>query len=1089
MFFQSTIHFDETKKMKHVKTIGIRPNNRIWIAAWVVGFLLLSLLSLRGGVVSAVALEQSARCGMTEHTHDSACYNAGRLTCVQPQHTHTENCYLVLLRDNNINTLLAQVDADSSNNLEAVISHTVDTATQLSTDTASTTEQTDNIPDVQAVLLNNTTQPEPSEPSEPSETPGQLDVSALNESITENNIEPGLVLNENLYKASTLAAGPSDLTLPVYTMTGSSAAPETTQQDLPDHSEGPTSLAASGQTPTELQQNSLQDPREIVDLLSYLEAKGGSYFFTLLDKDNHELPKDADGNYIATADTAYKLTITINSPDGFLPGIYQHQIPNGLMMNSGEGSITLKGGTVLGTWEVTDTGLITLHFNDQIDSHAGVTLSISMGIRFPLQDEPLDFDGKITVTVEKPPPQTNPTILQKWGQPNADTGKLDWVVLIQGHADSQIPESVLTDQITLPDWVKPHSYNPSDIAAGLSFGVSDPNNGWHHWTVRADDPHLIWDEDGWSYKIPKTVVCDYCGELELGSNGWSYQINYSSTPTPLNTPGNFAYENKVTVDSQTAWGWNYFVFGQIEAQIKKDGAFISNAAGGGFLWTVQASVPGRPEGQRAEYSWAISDEMRLLDQNGSVIQRLPNDIHLATVTAFYNGVTVRIPRIQDATDQDMFAWDNAWTSEVIPATRTINLLCRCQCTPESCHWGSCGEYWYKDDRGVTVGTRDFCQCWTESQNMTFTLTYQTNDLSMVEAYGALGYKVNNHAQLYYIGQDDAPVQVDYDDASVEIPNLFHKTLTHAFNGYTANYKITVNEAKLVLTNGSPLYIRDTMSDTLTYISGSLVITAEDINGNVTTLKQDADYTVAYDGTGNQTDGAGNKAHILDITILHPLPVMYTLDYDATLIYPEHVTGAIKYSNSAEITLWGKNIKDTAPEKVYADINISTKSYRVEMYKTSALTGAPLADATFGFYNEQGGLITTETSDANGKLVFQTSIVEGIILREHTRYYLQELKAPPGYQLDDTKHWICFCDKKDGSCETCNEILAGLHAIRMPFEQVGKVKVTNQLMRYALPVTGGPGISSLILWGVIFIITPLMYGFIRRRKQEKGESSA
>ena len=200
-----------------MKTIGARQHNRIWIAAGVVVFLLLSLLSLRGNMVSAVALEQSARCGMVEHTHSSACYTGSRLTCIQPQHTHTENCYLVLLRDNDINNLLAQVDADASNSLEVVISDTVETAAQLSGDAASTPEETDNIPNVQAVLLNNTSAQ--AEPSEPSETPAQLDVSALNEIITENDIEPGLVLNENLYKASTLASGPSDLTLPTDTTT------------------------------------------------------------------------------------------------------------------------------------------------------------------------------------------------------------------------------------------------------------------------------------------------------------------------------------------------------------------------------------------------------------------------------------------------------------------------------------------------------------------------------------------------------------------------------------------------------------------------------------------------------------------------------------------------------------------------------------------------------------------------------------------------------------------------------------------------------------------------------------------------------
>jgi hypothetical protein len=57
-------------------------------------------------------------------------------------------------------------------------------------------------------------------------------------------------------------------------------------------------------------------------------------------------------------------------------------------------------------------------------------------------------------------------------------------------------------------------------------------------------------------------------------------------------------------------------------------------------------------------------------------------------------------------------------------------------------------------------------------------------------------------------------------------------------------------------------------------------------------------------------------------------------------------------------------------------------------------------------------------------------------------------------------------------------------VRIPFEQIGKVNVTNEMINYDLPATGGPGIYPLILVSVIFIVTPLVYGFIRRRKQER-----
>lgn len=891
---------------------------------------------------------------------------------------------------------------------------------------------------------------------------------------------------------ATLSTEPAETETTAPTEPAETEPPETpttqdrAEVDLLDISNGPAVFLFEGGTKVpQIRRYALRSTRTITELLPYLEAHGGSYFFTLLDYNNQELPKDEQGNYVVQANTGYKLTISFNSPDGFKPGVYQYQIANGLMVDGGEGTFVLTDGTNVGSWVVTDTGLITLDFNEHMNSRTDITISSTLGIHFPEQNDPIDFDGLITVKVEPPPQQNAPTKLSKWGSPNTDAGKINWTIRIDGFADSQIPGNILTDQTALSDWSRPHSYTESDIAKGISFGVSDAQGGWHNWTVYADDPHLIWDENGWSYKIPKTVTCDYCGELELGNEGWSYYINYTSTPTALNTPGTFDYENKVTVDGQTAWGWSNFTHGSVAAQVTKTGSFVADAGGGAFLWEVQVTIPGRPEGQRADYSWFFMDEMKLYNDNGVHVGRVQNDINLAMVTATYNGTTIQIPRIQDATDQDLFAWDNAWTATEngISYNRTMNLLCRCQCTAETCHWTGCSEYWFQRDDG-TWATNGFCQCWTEQQNMTFTFVYKTQDTNLIQSYGSLGYRVNNHAQLYHIPEGETSVRVSYADATVEIPNLFEKQLTHDFDGYTANYKVTVNEAKVPLTNGGPLTIHDEMTKTLAYVSGSLVITTEDANGNTGTLQQGVDYTVSYDGTGNQVDANGTEVHVLDIVILHPQPVMYILDYDTTLIIPPGTNSAVKYTNSATITLWGENIKDKTEDKVYAEINIAAKNYKVEMFKTCSTTGEPLGGATFGLYNENGGLITTEVTDANGELQFQSNIIEGIILRDHILYYMQELKAPPGYQLDDKKYWFCFCDSAADSCNTCEEVLEGLDAIRVPTERHGKVHVTNDIMHYDLPSTGGPGMYPFVLVGVTFITTSLVYEFIRRRKQER-----
>jgi hypothetical protein len=100
----------------------------------------------------------------------------------------------------------------------------------------------------------------------------------------------------------------------------------------------------------------------------------------------------------------------------------------------------------------------------------------------------------------------------------------------------------------------------------------------------------------------------------------------------------------------------------------------------------------------------------------------------------------------------------------------------------------------------------------------------------------------------------------------------------------------------------------------------------------------------------------------------------------------------------------------------------------------------------------------------------------------------ELKAPPGYKLDDKKYWFCFCDDPGESCTFYKESIEHYDAIRIPYQQLGHIYAVNHLSNYDLPSTGGIGVYPLILLSVIFIITPLVYRFIiklRRKKRGMG----
>ena len=870
--------------------------------------------------------------------------------------------------------------------------------------------------------------------------------------------------------------------------------------ELLDISNGPAFYIFAGNTIQKTLKFSLRNTRNtVIDLKDYLYndeqyPNKGQITFTLLDKDDNELPKDTNNNYIVQAGTEYKLSLIIYSKPGFLPGKYQYQIPNGLMVNGGEGTFKIDGIEV-GTWKVTDSGMIEIDFNTEINDYSEITVSATVGIQFSVTNDPLDFDGNIFVTVTPPPEQNDPTKVIKSGKQGdeaatdgkTDPSKIYWTVEIDGHSDSQIPGSIVTDNLIYGQWSKIHKFTESDMENGLSIGAS-VNGQWHSWNVSATDERLIWTETGWSYKMPTTVTCNHCGELTLGNDGWIYYINYTSTPDRSNTAGTYGYENIVYADGKEGYSWVGFSHGEALSELYKTGTFHTDAAGGSFKWEVTAVIPGKQTDGEADM-WFIRDDLFLFGSDGIRIGHVTNDANKATVTATVNGTLVQVPYIGEATENDRFAWSLGWAAieNGIEYSRNIKIMSLCTCTEETCPWwdevyNRCNSVdWELDKQPL-----DHCQCWNVEDITTFTLTYETTDLSLIEEHGGVGKYLRNRAELGYYpqGDDKNPVYPNSAEDDVIIPGLFKKELSRPYENSVAHYTITVNEAKLSLTNGAPLHIRDEMTETLAYISGSLVITAVDANGTRSTLRQDVDYTVTYDGTGDQKDANGKPVHVLQLEILHPQPVMYILDYDTTLIIPPGTTQAIKYTNSANITLWGQTIGDESVEKTHTDINIAAKSFNVRISKTCAQFGDPLKGAKFGLFNAHDGQITTGLTDDNGQLIFKTDVVNGVILSEHELYYIKELQAPPGYQLDDTKHWFCFCNNNTEVCQDCVAIMVDQTAVRIPYGQMGPLNITNEIMNYDLPATGGPGIYPLILVSVVFVITPLVYGSIQRRKRER-----
>ncbi len=154
----------------------------IFYAVCAIFFIASCVLLLCKNVTHAVALEQEIRCGIEKHIHNDSCYNGDFLTCDKPAHTHDGNCYIVLLKENDINNILTLLGNSESHSLENVIADTMASALNFN------------------INLN-------SAESDSSEViPLSQDrVAEFNNTISNEDKLPNIVLNENINTVNTLA--------------------------------------------------------------------------------------------------------------------------------------------------------------------------------------------------------------------------------------------------------------------------------------------------------------------------------------------------------------------------------------------------------------------------------------------------------------------------------------------------------------------------------------------------------------------------------------------------------------------------------------------------------------------------------------------------------------------------------------------------------------------------------------------------------------------------------------------------------------------------------------------------------------------
>ena len=264
-----------------------------------------------------------------------------------------------------------------------------------------------------------------------------------------------------------------------------------------------------------------------------------------------------------------------------------------------------------------------------------------------------------------------------------------------------------------------------------------------------------------------------------------------------------------------------------------------------------------------------------------------------------------------------------------------------------------------------------------------------------------------------------------------------------------------------------------MTESLYYIPGTMDITAENRAGDKRKLQIDEDYLLE------------NRAaeHRLIITVLQPGEETYTLSYDARILIPQGSTN-ITYSNYASITLFGKQISSGSDSKVLTEVSSAAKSHSMVIKKVIDGTDAVLPGAEFGLYAVNGEKVAEGITDENGELRFQTDLEAGIILQEHSAFYLLEQKAPDGYLCSPTKYWFFFCDHEDVCSKDAALSEQYTDILRFTERDENDVTIGNRRSSYELPATGGPGYRPLTLGGTAIMLAAAAGGGLRRSRSRR-----
>lgn len=542
-----------------------------------------------------------------------------------------------------------------------------------------------------------------------------------------------------------------------------------------------------------------------------------------------------------------------------------------------------------------------------------------------------------------------------------------------------------------------------------------------------------------------------------------------------------------------------------EPAVEKTGYYISEDGfmDGFFHFEVLATIPKSGRGV-PKREWKIVDNSEITGSSMWTYDfgNEQYDDELIVSISYENIDNQEIFNIKDVYDNP----DVQMAYYVDSNTKAFYLVNRCTCSDEE---ECCLDYYENVCHSLDVYD-GWCSCWSFDKDVRLTLRYKNavngvNGSQILSDQNTLKTRTKNQYKnsVYLTGSynDGANLisETENSYSVVNYSNMIDKTETKeasAEGGYESVFTLTINPDKADFSRidadsdeqyDNKVIVLDTMNN-LKYISGSMRIVAEDMEGNELELEYGTDFDVTCEPTDT-----GNR---LEIKLLKLGRYKYTITYSTT-VFNENQDSIVKIANNVSLCLYGHIYEYSEPTYQYArtfvyDDNWDYLRYMINILKVDYYNREIyLPGAEFGLYSADGYQIATAVTDENGECLFETNAEKDIIFTTDAMYYISEITAPNGYELDTTKHWFYFSKNQNSVIEAeLDSEYPNVGVNYVPLsednEYILNLELTNEKL-FVLPETGGSSDKGFIVAGAVILLISLSCIFFKGKIKNKNQS--